>query len=95
MLNEQHSNPVQHTILIEPTFLYMRESIYDHMWDTLQSVNMAKYQNSLLPWSTFPIISSCKLGFVIDQYVWKLELPDNSILSGEEAGRQWAKSRQN
>jgi len=36
-----------------------------------------------------------KLGSVIDQYVWKLELPDNSILFVKEAGSQWAKSRQN
>lgn len=36
-----------------------------------------------------------KVGFVIDQYVWKLELPDNSILFGEETGTRWAQSRQN
>jgi len=35
-------------------------------------------------------ISLCKLGSVIDQYVWKLELHDESILFGEEAGRQGA-----
>lgn len=55
MLNEPHINPVWHMILIQSTFLYIRESIYDHMWGMLQSVNMAKYQNSQLPWSTYPV----------------------------------------